>query len=59
MHELDRDKAKLISDPQNLNVIFKEMIQMCLWYVAGPGMLLDSFNAAYRGNATVQRSMHH
>ncbi|KAI0729122.1 hypothetical protein C8Q72DRAFT_830244 [Fomitopsis betulina] len=31
MHELDRDKAKLISDPQNLNVIFKEMIQMCLW----------------------------
>ncbi|EPS95492.1 hypothetical protein FOMPIDRAFT_1132343 [Fomitopsis schrenkii] len=32
MHELDRDKTKLASDPQNLNVIFKEMIQMCLWY---------------------------
>ncbi|KAH9915315.1 DUF89 domain-containing protein [Fomitopsis serialis] len=31
MHELERDKARLASDSQNLNVIFKEMIQMCLW----------------------------
>ncbi|KAI0946049.1 hypothetical protein AcV7_010130 [Taiwanofungus camphoratus] len=31
MHELDRDKGSLASDPANLNVIFKEMIQMCLW----------------------------
>ncbi|CCM00959.1 uncharacterized protein FIBRA_03007 [Fibroporia radiculosa] len=31
MHELERDKATLASDPKNLNVIFKEMIQMCLW----------------------------
>ena len=31
MHELEQDKAKLASDAQNLNVIFKEMIQMCLW----------------------------
>ena len=33
MHELERDKASLASDPENLKVIFKEMIQMCLWYV--------------------------
>ena len=31
MHELERDKATLASDPDNLKVIFKEMIQMCLW----------------------------
>ena len=32
MHELERDKDTLTSDPDNLKVIFKEMIQMCLWY---------------------------
>ncbi|KAI8972554.1 DUF89 domain-containing protein [Trametes punicea] len=31
MHELERDKHTLASDPENLKVIFKEMIQMCLW----------------------------
>ncbi|KAM5532692.1 hypothetical protein V8D89_013661 [Ganoderma adspersum] len=31
MHELERDKATLASNPDNLKVIFKEMIQMCLW----------------------------
>ncbi|PCH42909.1 DUF89 domain-containing protein [Wolfiporia cocos MD-104 SS10] len=31
MKELEGDKGKLASDPANLNVIFKEMIQMCLW----------------------------
>ncbi|OSX56693.1 hypothetical protein POSPLADRAFT_1076550 [Postia placenta MAD-698-R-SB12] len=31
MHELERDKEKLAADPANLNVIFKEMIQICLW----------------------------
>ncbi|TFY63917.1 hypothetical protein EVJ58_g2950 [Rhodofomes roseus] len=31
MHQLEGEKEKLASDPQNLNVIFKEMIQMCLW----------------------------
>ncbi|TBU44588.1 hypothetical protein BD309DRAFT_957998 [Dichomitus squalens] len=31
MHELEQDKAKLASDPDNLKVIFKEMIQICLW----------------------------
>ncbi len=33
MHELERDKAALASHPDNLKVIFKEMIQMCLWCV--------------------------
>ncbi|KZT69424.1 DUF89 domain-containing protein [Daedalea quercina L-15889] len=31
MHELEQDKAKLGSDAQKLNIIFREMIQMCLW----------------------------
>ncbi|KAI9068826.1 DUF89 domain-containing protein [Trametes sanguinea] len=31
MHELEQDKKTLASDPENLKVIFKEMIQMCLW----------------------------
>lgn len=33
MHELEADKQKLASDADALNVIFKEMIQMCLWSV--------------------------
>ena len=41
MHELERDKAKLAADPQNLNVIFKEMIQMCLWCVLGRVIRVD------------------
>ncbi|RPD77052.1 DUF89-domain-containing protein [Lentinus tigrinus ALCF2SS1-7] len=31
MYELEGDKESLASDPDNLKVIFKEMIQMCLW----------------------------
>ncbi|KAL6308789.1 DUF89 domain-containing protein [Sparassis latifolia] len=31
MHEFERDKDTLDADPANLNVLFKEMIQMCLW----------------------------
>lgn len=31
MHEFERDKAELASDPANLKVVFKEMIQICLW----------------------------
>ncbi|KAI0776814.1 hypothetical protein BD413DRAFT_610398 [Trametes elegans] len=31
MHELEKDKEMLHSDPENLKVIFKEMVQMCLW----------------------------
>ncbi|KAA1475715.1 DUF89 domain-containing protein [Dentipellis sp. KUC8613] len=31
MHELEEDKVEFESDPDKLEVIFKEMIQMCLW----------------------------
>ncbi|KAH9948501.1 DUF89 domain-containing protein [Amylocystis lapponica] len=31
MHELERDKASFASDPDSLGVLFREMIQMCLW----------------------------
>ncbi|KIJ60473.1 hypothetical protein HYDPIDRAFT_98765 [Hydnomerulius pinastri MD-312] len=32
MHELESEKDKLKSDPQKLLVLFREMIQMCLWF---------------------------
>lgn len=32
MHELEAEKSALISDPDKLVIIFREMIQMCLWY---------------------------
>ncbi|KIM61255.1 hypothetical protein SCLCIDRAFT_1216160 [Scleroderma citrinum Foug A] len=31
MHELEREKHILIEDPDKLFVLFKEMVQMCLW----------------------------
>lgn len=31
MHELETEKDKLIDDPDKLSVLFKEMVQMCLW----------------------------
>ncbi|CAL1697868.1 unnamed protein product [Somion occarium] len=31
MHELQVDKQELIGDSEKLGVLFKEMIQMCLW----------------------------
>lgn len=34
MREIEIEKDKLISDPTKLSVLFKEMIQMCLWYVS-------------------------
>ena len=33
MHDLEVEKNDLIGDPDKLLVIFREMIQMCLWYV--------------------------
>jgi len=33
MHEIEIEKDKIKSDPVKLSVLFKEMIQMCLWYV--------------------------
>lgn len=31
MHELEKDKDSLAANPENLKVIFKEMVEMCLW----------------------------
>ncbi|KAG1774711.1 hypothetical protein EV702DRAFT_1122165 [Suillus placidus] len=31
LHELESEKVKLQGDPDKLEVLFKEMIQMCLW----------------------------
>lgn len=33
IHEIEIEKDKIQSDPAKLSVLFKEMIQMCLWYV--------------------------
>ena len=34
MHELEEEKLAFESDPDKLQVLFKEMIQMCLWCVS-------------------------
>ena len=34
MHELEAGKEDLAEDPERLGVLFKEMIQMCLWSVS-------------------------
>ncbi|KAG2003504.1 DUF89 domain-containing protein [Coprinopsis cinerea AmutBmut pab1-1] len=31
VHELEKNKSELENDPSKIEVIFKEMIQMCLW----------------------------
>jgi len=31
VHELEKSKSELERDPSKIEVIFKEMIQMCLW----------------------------
>ena len=36
MHEIEIEKDKIISDPAKLSVLFREMVQMCLWYVSTP-----------------------
>lgn len=33
MHELQEERAKLELDSDKLGVLFKEMIQMCLWLI--------------------------
>src|ERR1700683_1524161 len=33
IHELESQKATLESDPGKLDVLFKEIIKMCLWWV--------------------------
>jgi hypothetical protein len=32
MHGVEKDKKAYKSDPQKLGILFKEMIQICLWY---------------------------
>lgn len=54
MHEIEIEKDGIISDPARLSVLFKEMIQMCLW--CAPPLIRrsqHSFNQrCSRGNAT-------
>ena len=33
IRELEHEKGKLAQDDANFKIIFREMIQMCLWYV--------------------------
>ena len=33
MYEIEVEKDKIAPDPAKLSVLFKQMIQMCLWYV--------------------------
>ncbi|KAF7323249.1 hypothetical protein HMN09_00105700 [Mycena chlorophos] len=46
MHELKTEHAKVESDPSKLAVLFKEMIQMCLWGNATDLSLLTHLSAA-------------
>lgn len=32
MHELEDQKDALVGDPDKLQILFKEMVQICLWY---------------------------
>jgi len=33
MHELESEKSKFEGDPDKLEVVFREMIQISLWFV--------------------------
>ncbi|KAF7326870.1 DUF89 domain-containing protein [Mycena venus] len=46
MHELEQEHAKLESDSEKLGVLFKEMIQMCLWGNATDLSLLTHLSAS-------------
>ena len=57
MHDLEAEKKEIFDDPEKLGVLFKEMIQMCLWYTHS---LLGQYWSyvllillCCRGNATV------
>jgi hypothetical protein len=53
-HEIEAEKDTLRSDPEKLAVLFKEMIQMCLWSVSLYIMSISAdYLLIYRGNATV------
>ncbi|KAJ7147366.1 DUF89 domain-containing protein [Mycena filopes] len=46
MQELQEEHAKLESDPEKLGILFKEMIQMCLWGNATDLSLLTHLSAS-------------
>ena len=58
MHEIEDQKAILESDPDKLEVLFKEMVQMCLWWVHLNLRLLIALISDHRGNATVSSRNH-
>jgi hypothetical protein len=53
MHELESQKSTLRSDPDKLDVLFKEMIQICLWWVDLAVCPIMALTSHHRGNATV------
>jgi hypothetical protein len=53
MHELESQKLTLRSDPDKLDVLFKEMIQICLWWVDLAVCPIMALTSHHRGNATV------
>ncbi|KAJ6468966.1 DUF89 domain-containing protein [Mycena vulgaris] len=46
MQEIQEERAKLESDPDKLGILFKEMIQMCLWGNATDLSLLTHLSSA-------------
>ena len=49
MQELETTKAGLQSDVTKLDVLFNEMIQMCLWFVISPTIALDYNQSTIKG----------
>lgn len=50
MHEIEIGKDQIISDPEKLSVLFKEMVQMCLWCVLASPLtdrVLPTFDKHY------------
>lgn len=52
LYEVGEEKNTLESDPDKLGVLFKEMVQMCLWYVFSAFYYYQLLDARFRGNAT-------
>jgi hypothetical protein len=40
MHELELEKEAIASSPEKLAIVFKEMIQMCLWYYTAASQMI-------------------
>lgn len=52
MHELEAEKDVVRNDREKHAVLFKEMVQMCLWCVMSL-LIGDRTDVERRGNATV------